>query len=262
MQVTRLLITITNFISLYHTHLIAPSIEVIMKSSSFTAIFTCWTVLLALAPVALSARIWNHNTNDLVNVTLNGINIFGLENFGEIFYYEDEKLVGYEGQVNSFDLGAKSIDTLKDTFVDKFRGPPGSNTTLKVQNGIVVESFTNEATGLVFVFNGTSPDSNPISSTPCANPQTRGLYDKFTGPIGPITDIQVTNATDIGIVSSAGLSCIFRRNDQSNDARFFFTGPQGPDAILNAFNTTTFVNFTNFGKVFIYNDKLPIKFLW
>ncbi|KAI8112556.1 hypothetical protein M9434_003877 [Picochlorum sp. BPE23] len=233
-----------------------------MKSSSSSVIFACCVLLLALAPVALSARIWNDNTNDVVNITLNGVNIFGLKNFGEIFYYEDQKLVGYEGQVNSFDLGAKSLDTLKDAFVDKFRGPPGTNTTLKVQNGIVVGSFTNEAAGLVFVFNGTSPDSNPVSSTPCANPLTRGLFDKFIGPIGPITDIEVTNGTDIGIVNNEGLDCIFRRDSQASDARSFVTGPQGPDAVLNAFNTTTIANFTNYGKLFIYNDKLPVKFLW
>ncbi|KAI8113450.1 hypothetical protein M9435_003451 [Picochlorum sp. BPE23] len=232
------------------------------SSSSSSVIVACCVLLLSSAPVALSARIWNEKTNDVVNITLNGINIFGLENFGEIFYYEDQKLVGYEGQVNSFDLGAKSLDTLKDAFVDKFRGPPGTNTTLKVENGIVVESFTNEATGLVFVFNGTSPDSNPVSSTPCADPQSRGFADKFAGPIGPITDIEVISGTDIVNTSNEGLACFYRADSPANDARSFFTGPQGPDAVLNSFNTTTIANFTNYGKVFIYNDKLPVKFLW
>lgn len=232
-----------------------------MKSSS-SVIFACCVLLLASAPVASSARIWNDNTNDVVNITLNGINIFGLKNFGEIFYYEDQKLVGYEGQVNSFDLGAKSLDTLKDAFVDKFRGPPGTNTTLKVENGIVAQSFTNEATGLVFVFNGTSPDSNPVSSTPCADPQSRGFSDKFAGPIGPITDIDIISGTDLVNTSNADLACFYRADSQANDARSFFTGPQGPDAVLNSFNTTTIVNFTNYGRVFIYNDKLPVKFLW
>ena len=235
-----------------------------MRSSS-VAMFTSCIMLLLVAPGALSARrILNGktNTNEVVNIKLNGVNIYGLKNFGEIFYYEDQKLVGYEGQANSFDLGAKSLGTLKDAFVDKFRGPPGSNTTLKVEEGIAIRPFTNENTGLVFIFNGTSPDSNPVSSTPCASPDARGLFDKFTGPIGPITDIQVTDSVDLGIVINEGLDCIFRNKDQANDARFFLMGPQGPDAILNAFNTTAIANFTNYGKVFIYNDKLPIKLLW